>query len=979
MTSRKPGGHAEARRTRRRRGGHAVAAATLAAPASPATPAIPTISAAQAAAKPPLPHAVLDGNGRWLCVDRCEDGSYTSGWHILTKEGALDLVLGKSVTKEGAVRYLHRFSGCGVVGWNHLFEGETKKAAKLKAKAFALAVRAEELWYDNPKVELLHNSPARPGPGVPFLGYSQSENGRLEGWLRWSSDESATVPFLHRGKRYDFSDDGELKRVECIYTDDKTNWALSKAGNSLHGWSKKHPCCVAAALAATQAVAHLYRKKTSGSKRKRKQISKPSSSSDGRQLELLPDERNAALRRACAMLWVNEPVIVQVEYPSHGPLPPRGSVVYTRGLHTSLGVLVSGEAIVCTTSNYARSNGGKETWEARLVAMAGYGGEELAQARAHDAELKYALEHYPDNGFLGDLANVRPLQPLDWHFARDAKVYRGRVEQKTLPPNRPNWILHFRSEGLNGKFKLDRVENNCELFGINYKPAVINIQHWINTQEQLLPSTKNYDGNPRDLFDQWNRNNYNHDNFMEMNVNSVTVSVARTRVRERASCEVNQQQYTAAARAFCQKEFEEALALRRINVKRPLFRPKLEDIKSLNPKINVLSLFCGIGPEIRALLDLGIEIGTVIVMDIDPDALGVLVVEHPDITFLTLKFPPDAAQDFAGEFGDVKGIKIFANQCIPQLQERVGGIHLVIATPPCQDFSLAGSQKGARSEKGSLFQICFDIFEKVNTTGGHTFYVVENTNTSKKSKREMQSSSTAISNPIDTQGYHHGFVTRMRRVWVNFPPALEVDLRGALPERLACNFEHEFPNRVVNRHRMKFNTVLHSKATCVDWDIYDVDPDSPSEAPKRRGPTADEVTFGFGHVRGYGCETCGPALMHRWEEHDGSFPVVEDASERWWKTDSGLGWNFIVDLTGAADDAGRRKPLSDAERIALLGNSVIVGTFREVLRKFTELYPVPIDAVAVDEDDEGEEGDKDEEMEDAYEDESETEAEAAHE
>ena len=119
--------------------------------------------------------------------------------------------------------------------------------------------------------------------------------------------------------------------------------------------------------------------------------------------------------------------------------------------------------------------------------------------------------------------------------------------------------------------------------------------------------------------------------------------------------------------------------------------------------------------------------------------------------------------------------------------------------------------------------------------------------------------------------------------------------------------------------------------------------------------------------------------MQRWEEHDGSFPVVEDASERWWKTDSGLGWNFIVDLTGAADDAGRRKPLSDAERIALLGNSVIVGTFREVLRKFTELYPVPIDAVAVDEDDEGEEVDKDEEMEDAYEDESETEAEAAHE
>ena len=106
--------------------------------------------------------------------------------------------------------------------------------------------------------------------------------------------------------------------------------------------------------------------------------------------------------------------------------------------------------------------------------------------------------------------------------------------------------------------------------------------------------------------------------------------------------------------------------------------------------------------------------------------------------------------------------------------------------------------------------------------------------------------------------------------------------------------------------------------------------------PEQVSPTVEEMTYMFGYERmdwkenSYGRMTAGPGIMKKWTEH---------------KVDPNKWDGIIVDLNNLDPDATRE--LSNEERFALLGNSVMPGMMKDLLKSMKELFPVA-DAMMMD-------------------------------
>jgi DNA-cytosine methyltransferase len=139
-------------------------------------------------------------------------------------------------------------------------------------------------------------------------------------------------------------------------------------------------------------------------------------------------------------------------------------------------------------------------------------------------------------------------------------------------------------------------------------------------------------------------------------------------------------------------------------------------------KLNILSIFDGIGGARQALKELNIDC-QYYASEIDPFAIKVAMANHPDIK----------------QLGGVKGLEIeddwiFYNQDNDPMQN--GGsfkadIDLLVAGFPCQSFSIAGNQKGFDDERGGLFFELLRILEAVKPK----YFLFENVfSMSKKNK-----------------------------------------------------------------------------------------------------------------------------------------------------------------------------------------------------------------------------------------------------
>ena len=288
---------------------------------------------------------------------------------------------------------------------------------------------------------------------------------------------------------------------------------------------------------------------------------------------------------------------------------------------------------------------------------------------------------------------------------------------------------------------------------------------------------------------------------------------------------------------------------------------------------------------------------------------------YPTIRFFTLKLEAD---------GCIESYKENCTDLTNAIQQHSGGIHLLIGTPPCTDFSLAGNGNGPKGETGHLFQVVYDINDFFQHDS-NTLTVVENTRSSHKNHREMQNVNHAIPEAVTVHGTAMSCMSRVRMIRMNFPPSERCEL--CHPEMTAQSVLNA--NHLVNPQLIKFNTPLHSKGGNQDFGIWENNPAEPTEPPVAVPITVEELTRAFGYPSEFGRCTAGPGIRNRLKAH----VVLEDSGES----------NYIVELTGAGQDENGSKLLTDSERMGLLGNSVLPGMFKEVLRTLQMLFPKPED------------------------------------
>ena len=475
--------------------------------------------------------------------------------------------------------------------------------------------------------------------------------------------------------------------------------------------------------------------------------------------------------------------------------------------------------------------------------------------------------------------------------------------------------------------KKNLVRLNSELKYMNYEPAPIDPQTWI--QENFpTGSTENinYCVPDHHLNDQWHRKNQTLGLYEKMTTNYDKMKRDRESAIRKASAAFNDFKYTEDV-AVKLEELRDAYTEQYQHFLEMNDQPHpsiLKNIKNHSSRINVLSLFAGMSPEVTALLDLGFYV-RIYVLDYDADALGVPMFEYksnPRVEFYTVKFPGNK------RFGEVEDLCNNAGTAIKTIQRHCGGIHLVIATPPCTTYSLAGNCEGDVGT-GRMFGKSKIIFDHVNRDVGHTFLLLENTNTSNINKKSQQNCSASMPNSIFTDGVWISPFSRKRFAWVNFPPAKDLDLNGNKPDCLVSHmFGNVCPDRAVHTQTRKFNTMLASKKpNLFSYRTRDAEGNG-LLTPVKEALTVEQATYMFGYTRknweenSYGQFTAGPGIMKRWNTHQ----VTDE-------------WNgIIVDLNGVANDDSATKRLSDLKRFSLLGFSVMPGMMKDLLKSLKEMF-----------------------------------------
>ena len=176
-------------------------------------------------------------------------------------------------------------------------------------------------------------------------------------------------------------------------------------------------------------------------------------------------------------------------------------------------------------------------------------------------------------------------------------------------------------------------------------------------------------------------------------------------------------------------------------------------------KINVFSLAGGKGSEIEALLKQGI----------DPSKIRCFLSElmtEDVVMALRMNLVKRGVEHYwLGPLGDPEMLSR-----IDTYQKKFGKADFCFASPPCQDFSLAGNRRGVKGENGQLFSKAVEVIRHLGDQENPRFvWMIENTPMEKVTLEELNDMCGVAafkSNALETWSS----CKRVRLIWANFLP-----------------------------------------------------------------------------------------------------------------------------------------------------------------------------------------------------------------
>lgn len=172
--------------------------------------------------------------------------------------------------------------------------------------------------------------------------------------------------------------------------------------------------------------------------------------------------------------------------------------------------------------------------------------------------------------------------------------------------------------------------------------------------------------------------------------------------------------------------------------------------------LRVLSLFDGISSGMVALERAGIPVEVYYASEVKDVAIRISKYNYPSIVQV-------------GDVTELTGDKLKA----------LGRIDLLIGGSPCQDFSIANTQKGRRGLEGDKSKLFYEYLRILKETEP-TYFLLENVKMEKESEMQLNEYLGVEGIHIDSQLV--SFQVRKRIYWTNIPNV-------TIPEDMGINFQ----------------------------------------------------------------------------------------------------------------------------------------------------------------------------------------------
>jgi hypothetical protein len=551
------------------------------------------------------------------------------------------------------------------------------------------------------------------------------------------------------------------------------------------------------------------------------------------------------------------------------------------------------------------------------------GEKELASQLRHQQQ---EITHRSKKRSINASYKFRPLQP----------VYAIGLGKAT--------IIEPPVDGQHAKVECDRqiiTVSGAKLRLLGHKPEPIDLDQFFETIKLDLPpkQAESY-AKPADyLLTEWRKANKELACRLEKEFEDHVME--RQSKRELASeTGSNRKVFSRVAYSRLQRRAEKLLQRLQEDYNDPLcatqmpsadFNQKIVEIKNTLPNPNLLLLCGGMAPEVTAYKRLRIApLGGVILQDTDIHAVGVAVAAHPDVHFYLVCDDPQKKNP--KQPGDVQILSVVKN-VIREIEIKLGGIHHISITNPCQSFSLAGKKDGFDTASGQLLWDCCTVVRGFETSSTMPSYLVEN-----------------VPSTIDTNERFNAYLPhrdanffyacasmcspclRKRKFATNRPPGLCLEgprfpsgppsLNGDLFEVTAQAVVQGSLNRRVHPELKKLPCLIHSGATRHThiWEIHD-----PYKNPKPTpmSPTEAEIAMGYtGNELGITAKLSEKAVQERIKAHC-------------FETDG-----CLISLKGCAcDEKFPAEPVAAKRRLELLGNSEAVTLLEALMWSDRKLYP----------------------------------------
>jgi hypothetical protein len=196
-----------------------------------------------------------------------------------------------------------------------------------------------------------------------------------------------------------------------------------------------------------------------------------------------------------------------------------------------------------------------------------------------------------------------------------------------------------------------------------------------------------------------------------------------------------------------------------VTLKMILTRAESGKYKEKNKKINVFSLAGGKGSEIEALLKQGI----------DPSKIRCFLSElmtEDVVMALRMNLVKRGVEHYwLGPLGDPE---MFTR--INIYKTKFGPADFCFASPPCQDFSLAGNQRGVEGENGQIFSKAVEVIRYLGDQENPRFvWMIENTPMKPVTLEELNEMCGVAAFKSNAREVWTS-CSRVRLIWTNFLP-----------------------------------------------------------------------------------------------------------------------------------------------------------------------------------------------------------------